>query len=301
MGGARLDQGVGEDRADQRPRRQPRQRIVVGLMADGGLAIRDRGAHGIESAGETLELGGAGRRHRHRVVAGLQPLDRLGEFLDRPGRALREQHRENGSNGEQHRADGEHGVADVVVRAQGARQRALQDQGQGPVGRADRIGPGEELVGFAGDHERRRLGGPSHVDARTMLLRIHRRSQVLISPARHERHVDAQEPRHVRGHALVERKAHGGPADPVGREHRRQHQLVGPSVHQAVDLQGLLRPYRPQSSAGDRRSLWAIARPCSRAGVHRGRARSPGSHRSACADSRRRRAASRRRRTRPPP
>ncbi len=242
MGGARLDQGVGEHGADQRPRRQPRQRVVVCLMTDRGLAIRDRGAHRIECARESLELGGAGRRHRDRVVAGLQPLDRLGEILDRPGRAAGEQHRQNGSNGEQHRADGEHGVADVVVRAQGARQRALQDQGQGPVRRADRIGPGEELVGFPGDHERRRLGGPIHVDARTMLLRVHRRSQVLISVACHERYVDAQEPRHVRGHAIVQGKPHGGPADPLRREHRRQHHLVGPPVHQAIDLQGLVVP-----------------------------------------------------------
>ncbi len=255
------DQDLFEHGADCRTCRQAGQRMMIGLIGYGRLAIGYRMTHGVERTRESLELRRAGQRHRGTVVARLESFCRLRQILDGLGGAARQQHRKHRSDGQQQCADRKHGILQFVVRLQGTGQRSLQNQCQWSVCRADRIGPCQQLVGPCRDLEWRCFRRALDIDEWLALLPLHRAGDIrrVAVIARHEGHVDAQLPGHIGRDAIVESKSHGGPADRLGREHRRQHKLIRSSVDEPVQLQnltvGIARNQRHQIIGGiDRQS-----------------------------------------------
>jgi hypothetical protein len=215
--------------------------MMIRLMQDGCLSIGNRRAHGIEGARQSSQLSRAGQRHRGTVVARLESFRRLRQILDGLGGAARKQHRQHRSDGQQQRADRKHGIPQFVVRLQGTGQRSLQNQRQWTVCRADRIGPCQQLVSSRRDREWRCFRRALDIDEWLTLLPVHRGGDIrhFAAIAGHEGNVHAQLPGHIGRDAIVERKSHGGPADRFGREHGREHQLIGSSVDEPVQLQNL--------------------------------------------------------------
>ena len=114
---------------------------MVRLVPDGCFPIGNRGPHGVESAREPLELGGARRRHIDSIVARFEALRRLRQILDRLRGTARQPHRKGGSDRKQQCSDRKHRVPDIVVGPQRTREGSLQDQAQVTVCRPNRVRP----------------------------------------------------------------------------------------------------------------------------------------------------------------
>ena len=210
----------------QRAVGQLRERIVIGVVGDVGLARRDVALHGVEGGREPLELLAAGHVDRRAVLAALDALRRPHQLADRARGAATEHRTDEGGHQQRRAVDEQHRVAQLAVGQQHVLERlragSLRPDRRAPPGGARSSGIRPHRCARCG-----RCGRPPAGRSPAPSRRASRRC-ACCRPRRGWRWRPRSRP--ARGSArerLVHHEAHGHPGDGFGRAHRGHKQLVG--------------------------------------------------------------------------